>query len=138
MIELAVDKLTPVIGTPSACQALGVAPATIYRRRRPSLVADAGAAARLAKRTVPARTLSVAERDAVRAVLHSERFLDASHGRSGPRCSTRGSTSARSAPRTASCPSGARCVSDAISSCIRRTRNRSSSRRSRSRGGAGI
>ena len=37
MIEQAVDELTPVIGTRPACRALGVAPATIYRRRNPPL-----------------------------------------------------------------------------------------------------
>jgi hypothetical protein len=36
MIEQAVEELTPVVGTRPACRALGVAPATIHRRRRPT------------------------------------------------------------------------------------------------------
>lgn len=52
---------------------MGVAPATIYRRRQPPKVATTDAAP--AKRAVPARTLSAAERDAVRTVLHSERTM---------------------------------------------------------------
>ena len=35
MIEQTVDELTPLVGTRPACRALGAAPATIYRRRRP-------------------------------------------------------------------------------------------------------
>jgi hypothetical protein len=35
MIEQAVDEFAPIVGTRPACAALGVAPATIYRRRRP-------------------------------------------------------------------------------------------------------
>ena len=35
MIEQTVEELTPLIGTRPACRALGVAHATIYRRRRP-------------------------------------------------------------------------------------------------------
>src|SRR5205085_2667284 len=35
MIEQGVTELTPLIGTRPACRALGMAPATLYRRRRP-------------------------------------------------------------------------------------------------------
>jgi hypothetical protein len=35
MIADTVEQLTPIIGTRPACRALGAAPATIYRRRRP-------------------------------------------------------------------------------------------------------
>jgi putative transposase len=76
MIEHAVEELTPVVGTRPACRALGVAPATIYRRRRPPVVAAVAAPSAPVGRARPARTLSLEERDAVRTVLHSERFLD--------------------------------------------------------------
>ena len=72
MIEQAVEELTPIIGTRPACRALGAAPATIYRRRRPPEPRPH----RL--RPVPARALTHAEREAVLAELHSERFVDAS------------------------------------------------------------
>src|SRR4051794_36989515 len=72
MIEETVQELTPIIGTRPACRALGAAPATIYRRRRPP-------ATRLAQpRAVPARALAAAERQAVLTELHSERFVDSS------------------------------------------------------------
>jgi len=35
MIGETVEELAPIIGTRPACRALGAAPATIYRRRRP-------------------------------------------------------------------------------------------------------
>ncbi len=35
MIAATVEELTPIIATRPACRALGAAPATIYRRRRP-------------------------------------------------------------------------------------------------------
>jgi putative transposase len=72
MIEQAVDELAPLVGTRPACRALGAAPATIYRRRRPLESRPHR------PRPVPARALSVSEREAVLAVLHSERFVDAS------------------------------------------------------------
>ncbi len=72
MIEQTVEELTPIVGTRPACRALGVAPATIYRRRRPP-------APRPPKpRRPPARALSEPEREAVLAELHSERFVDCS------------------------------------------------------------
>ena len=70
MIEQTVDDLTTIIGTRPACRALGAAPATIYRRRRPP-------APRPARPRAPSpRALSQPERDAVLAELHSERFVD--------------------------------------------------------------
>jgi putative transposase len=72
MIEQAVEELTPVVGTRPACAALGVAPATIYRRRRPPETKASK------PRPKPARALSEPERDAVLEVLHSERFVDSS------------------------------------------------------------
>ena len=72
MIEQTVEELTPLVGTYPACRALGVAPATMYRRRRPP-------APRPKKpRPKPARALSTGEREAVLEVLHSERFIDCS------------------------------------------------------------
>jgi putative transposase len=72
MIEQTVEELTPVIGTRPACRALGAAPATIYRRRRPP------APRPQRPRPISARALSGAERAAVLAELHSERFVDCS------------------------------------------------------------
>jgi putative transposase len=72
MIEQTVEELTPVVGTRPACRALGAAPATIYRRRRPPEPRPRR------PRPAPFRALSEAEREAVLGELHSERFLDSS------------------------------------------------------------
>jgi len=72
MIEQTVEELTPVIGTLPACRALGVAPATIYRRRRPP------APRPKRPRPTPPRALTGPERAAVLAELHAERFVDSS------------------------------------------------------------
>jgi putative transposase len=72
MIEQTVEELTPLIGTRPACRALGAAPATIYRRRRPPEPRQPR------PRPVPARALSEAEREAVLGELRSERFVDSS------------------------------------------------------------
>jgi putative transposase len=72
MIERTVEELTPIIGTRPACRALGAAPATIYRRRRPPQPRPPR------PRPTPARALSGAEREAVLELLHSERFVDSS------------------------------------------------------------
>ncbi|MFQ5521670.1 MAG: IS3 family transposase [Candidatus Methylomirabilia bacterium] len=73
MIEQAVEDLTPLVGTRPACRALGVAPATIYRRRRPPPRPQPSK-----PRPKPARALSPTERQEVLEVLHSERFVDCS------------------------------------------------------------
>jgi len=70
MIEQTVQDLTPLVGTRPACRALGAAPATIYRRRRPPPPRPAR------PRQPSARALSGPERAAVLAELHSERFVD--------------------------------------------------------------
>ena len=70
MIEQTVRELEPVIGVRPACRALGAAPATIYRRRRP-LEPRAPR-----PRPAPARALGAVERQALLEVLHSERFVD--------------------------------------------------------------
>jgi transposase InsO family protein len=72
MIERTVEELTPIIGTRPACRAVGAAPATIYRRRRPPGPRSAR------PRPTPERALSEPERGAVLEVLHSERFVDVS------------------------------------------------------------
>jgi putative transposase len=72
MIEATVEQLAPIIGTRPACRALGAAPAKIYRRRRPPAPRPSR------PRPAPDRALSAAEREAVLAELHSERFADRS------------------------------------------------------------
>ncbi len=72
MIEQTVEELTPLIGTRPACRALGAAPATIYRRRRPPAPRPSR------PRPKPERALSGAEREAVLEELHSERFINCS------------------------------------------------------------
>jgi putative transposase len=72
MIEQTVEELAPIIGTRPACRALGAAPATIYRRRRPPEPRPPR------PRPAPARALSERERQRVLDVLHSERFIDVS------------------------------------------------------------
>ncbi len=67
-----VEELTPIIGTRPACRALGASPATVYRRRRPPAPRPAAAAGRPRGRSLRA------EREAVLAELHSERFVDRS------------------------------------------------------------
>ena len=72
MMEAAVEELTPVIGTRAACRALGVAPATLYRRRQPPKpCAEAPAI-----RQPPAHALTETERNEVLAVLRTPRFVD--------------------------------------------------------------
>ncbi len=70
MIEQTVEELTPIIATRPACRALGAAPATIYRRRRPPDPRPPR------PRPTPARALTEQERGAVLELLHSERFVD--------------------------------------------------------------
>ena len=70
MIEQTVEELTPIIGTRPACRALGAAPATIYRRRRPPEPKPPK------PRPAPPRALSELEREAVLEQLRSQRFVD--------------------------------------------------------------
>ena len=72
MIAATVEELTPIIGTRPACRALGAAPATVYRRRRPPEARPPR------RRPTPERALSEPEREAVLEVLHSQRFVDVS------------------------------------------------------------
>ncbi len=65
----AVETLAPVVGTAAACEALTINRASLYRRRcRPITVP--------CRRPTPPRALSPVERETVRDVLHSERFVD--------------------------------------------------------------
>ena len=74
----AVLQLSSTVGVESACDVLGVARASFYRRR--PLLGPAPAIQFLAPavRPTPARALSFDERESVRAVLNSERFQDCS------------------------------------------------------------
>lgn len=65
-----------MIGTRPACRALAVAPATIYRRRRPAPTSAAERRSRASALTP--RALSSDERTAVLEILHSPRFVDCS------------------------------------------------------------
>jgi putative transposase len=66
----AIGQVAPELEPTQACRALGIARATWYRRRQPA-TATAGRA-----RPRPPRALSDAERQQVRDVLHSPRFVD--------------------------------------------------------------
>ncbi|OFW05952.1 MAG: integrase [Acidobacteria bacterium RIFCSPLOWO2_02_FULL_68_18] len=65
----AVETTSPTMGTAAACDALGVARASVYRRRQPARPP--------APRPTPPRALDPIERQTVLETLHSERFLDA-------------------------------------------------------------
>jgi len=70
MIGETVEEVSPIIGTRPACRTLGASVASVYRHRRPPAPRPPR------PRPTPARALSGAERDAVLAVLHCERFVD--------------------------------------------------------------
>lgn len=65
------EKLAPEVGTAAACRAMGVARASVYRRRKPSPPATDDHP----KRPQP-RALDEAERCQVLDLLHSPRFVD--------------------------------------------------------------
>jgi len=65
------ENLAPDLGTAAACRAMGVARATLYRRRKPSRPKTDDRP----KRRQP-RALDEAERRGVLDVLHSPRFVD--------------------------------------------------------------
>jgi putative transposase len=64
-----VETLAPVVGVAPACDALEVNRASLYRRRCRSTTVPR-------RRPTPPRALSLVERQTVRDVLHSERFVD--------------------------------------------------------------
>lgn len=72
MMEQAVEELAPAVGTRPACRALDVAPATLYRRRKPPPRKPPK------PRPRPARALAPAERTRILDALRSERFVDRS------------------------------------------------------------
>jgi putative transposase len=67
----ATEQVSMAVGVSQACRALGVARSALYRQRQ----ADSTPAGR-ASRPPSVRALTPAERDAVRALLNSERFVD--------------------------------------------------------------
>lgn len=76
----AVTQLAPTVGIVAACDFLVVPRASFYRQR-PILgppVSPAPDPSLPSQRELPARSLSEAEREAVRQVLHAERFQDRS------------------------------------------------------------
>jgi putative transposase len=64
----AIEAASGTMGTAAACEALGMARASVYRRRQP--------ARPVAPRPAPPRALDPLERQAVLETLHSERFID--------------------------------------------------------------
>jgi putative transposase len=68
----AVEILAPDVGTKSACEALGVSRAGLYRRREIGTAAPGMSK----KRPAPPRTLPPEERQVVLDIMHSERFQD--------------------------------------------------------------
>ena len=74
----AVSQLAPIVGIESACDVLGLARASFYRQRARLGPMLATRPQELTVRAAPARALSADERQAVRAVLNSERFQDCS------------------------------------------------------------
>jgi putative transposase len=73
--DAAVAELAPVIGIRAACDAVGVAQASYYRRHRASPAPPRPTPTAHRDRPQP-RALSGQERSAIREVLHSQRFVD--------------------------------------------------------------
>jgi len=69
---IAIEAVTTTGDTAALCQSVGLARATLYRRRQPARVPMS------TPRAVSARALVPAERQAVLDALHSERFMDQS------------------------------------------------------------
>jgi putative transposase len=69
---IAIEAVTTKGETTALCQSVGLARATLYRRRRPARSSTPG------PRAPSSRALVPAERQAVLDILHSERFLDQS------------------------------------------------------------
>lgn len=67
MIQSA-ESLAPTIGVSAACELVGVPRSSLYQARQPKTAP--------APRPTPARALTVAERDEVRQLLNSDRFVD--------------------------------------------------------------
>ena len=69
---LAIEAVTTTGATAALCQSVGLARATLYRRRQPARSSTP------TPRAASSRALGPAERQAVLDVLHSERFVDQS------------------------------------------------------------
>ena len=65
----AVEEVAPGVGTTSACRALGLPRASLYRMRRPVETCRPS-------RPTPPRALAPSERQAVLDTLHGDRFMD--------------------------------------------------------------
>jgi putative transposase len=65
------EELSGAVGTAKACRALAVPRSSIYRRRRRRTPLEL-----VRRRPTPARTLTLAERQAVLDVFHEDRFVD--------------------------------------------------------------
>ena len=72
MSEACFSRIEPLLGTRAACAAIGRSRATHYRHKRPARVTPRTA------RPSPPNKLSSDEADNILALLHSERFCDAS------------------------------------------------------------
>ena len=79
MTDDAIATLSPQIGVRAGCDALGVAQAGYYRRHRASPPPVRAAPKPHRDRPQP-RALSGEERQAILAVLHSDRFADLAPG----------------------------------------------------------
>lgn len=77
MTDTAIAELTPTIGVRDACQAVGAAQASYYRRHRHSPPPPRPAPVAHRERRQP-RALSLPERQAILDQLHSARFVDMS------------------------------------------------------------
>lgn len=77
MTDAAIVKLIPQIGVRAACDAVGASQAGYYRRHRQSSAPPRPAPIAHRDRYQP-RALSAAERQAILAELHSDRFVDVS------------------------------------------------------------
>ena len=69
---IAIEAVTTTGATAALCQSVGLARATLYRRRQPARSSTP------TPRAASSRALGLAERQAVLDVLHSERFVDQS------------------------------------------------------------
>jgi hypothetical protein len=106
----AVAELASDVGTSAVCQALCMPRASYYRDGRKT-----SSPAVSASRPSPARALRPAERDAVLARLHEERFRIVLQRLFMRLCSMKASITARFAPCTACSTRTARFASAAIS-----------------------
>jgi putative transposase len=77
MTDQAIMEVTPQLGVRAACEAVGAAQASYYRRHRQSPAPQRPEPVPHRQRRQP-RALSAAEQQAILDVLHSQRFVDMS------------------------------------------------------------